>query len=77
MDGIYPCTRVCYGFSCRACFLRNMVRAIVGSLVDVGRGRRTPEWFASIIGTGTRSDAGESVPGNALFLNKVTYPPED
>ena len=58
-------------------FLRNMVRAIVGSLVDVGRGRRTPEWFASIIGTGTRSDAGESVPGNALFLNKVTYPPED
>ena len=55
-------------------FLRNMVRAIVGSLVDVGRGRRDPEWIAALIQSGTRSDAGESVPGNALFLNRVEYP---
>ena len=61
-------------FSIRADrFLRNMVRAVVGSLIDVGRGRRTPEWIRELIETGTRSDAGESVPGNALFLNKVDY----
>lgn len=54
-------------------FLRNMVRAIVGSLVDVGRGKRDTEWFANLISSGKRSDAGESVPGNALFLSEVTY----
>ena len=54
-------------------FLRNMVRAIVGSLVDVGRGRHDPEWIAALIQSGTRSDAGESVPGHALFLNRVEY----
>ena len=54
-------------------FLRNMVRAIVGSLVDVGRGRRDPSWFSALIADGTRCDAGESVPGHALFLTKVEY----
>jgi len=54
-------------------FLRNMVRATVGSLIEVGRGRRDPAWIASLIASGTRSDAGESVPGHALFLNKVSY----
>ena len=54
-------------------FLRNMVRAIVGSLIEVGRGKHEPEWIAELIATGTRSDAGESVPGHALFLNKVEY----
>ncbi len=58
-------------------FLRNMVRAIVGSLIDVGRGKHEPEWIGELIRSGTRSDAGESVPGNALFLNKVLYPPQD
>lgn len=55
-------------------FLRNMVRAIVGSLVDVGREKRDVEWFRNLIATGSRSDAGESVPGNALFLSDVCYP---
>lgn len=55
-------------------FLRNMVRAIVGSLVDVGRGKHGPEWIGELISTGSRSDAGESVPGNALFLSRVGYP---
>ena len=55
-------------------FLRNMVRAIVGSLIDVGRGKRDIEWFRRLIETGTRSDAGESVPGKALFLSEVAYP---
>lgn len=54
-------------------FLRNMVRAIVGSLIDVGRGKRKPQWIGELISTGTRCDAGESVPGNALFLCKINY----
>ena len=54
-------------------FLRNMVRAIVGSLIDVGRGKRDIRWFMELIAGGSRSDAGESVPGHALFLNAVDY----
>ena len=57
-------------------FLRNMVRAIVGSLIDVGRGKKDTEWFRRLIESGSRSDAGESVPGKALFLSGVTYPGE-
>lgn len=55
-------------------FLRNMVRATVGTLIEVGRGKHDPEWVAELIRSGTRGVAGESVPGNALFLNKVEYP---
>ncbi|MCR5003477.1 MAG: tRNA pseudouridine(38-40) synthase TruA [Bacteroidales bacterium] len=54
-------------------FLRNMVRAVVGSLLEVGRGKKNPEWIEGLISGGTRSDAGESVPGHALFLNQVKY----
>jgi tRNA pseudouridine38-40 synthase len=54
-------------------FLRNMVRATVGTLIEVGRGKHAPEWVAELIESGTRGDAGESVPGHALFLNKVEY----
>ena len=54
-------------------FLRNMVRAIVGSLVEVGRGKKEPEWIKSLVESGCRSDAGMSVPGNALFLCGVDY----
>ena len=54
-------------------FLRNMVRATVGTLIEVGRGKHAPEWVAELIERGTRGDAGESVPGHALFLNKVEY----
>ena len=54
-------------------FLRNMVRAIVGSLIEVGRGRREPEWIRELIENGTRSDAGSSVPGNALFFSGASY----
>jgi len=54
-------------------FLRNMVRAIVGTLIEVGRGKRDPAWVKELIETGTRGDAGESVPGHALFLSKVRY----
>ena len=54
-------------------FLRNMVRAVVGSLIEVGRGKQRPEWIRELVMDGTRSDAGESVPGHALFLNRVEY----
>lgn len=54
-------------------FLRNMVRAIVGTLIEVGRGRRSTESIAALIESGTRCDAGESVPGKALFLTEINY----
>ncbi len=55
-------------------FLRNMVRAIVGTLVEVGRGKLTPEGFRAVIEGKDRCRAGESMPGNALFLVDVAYP---
>lgn len=54
-------------------FLRNMVRAIVGSLIEVGRGKQKPEWIKTIIAGRDRSSAGESVPGKALFFNNAEY----
>jgi len=55
-------------------FLRNMVRAIVGTLIDVGRGTLTLDGFRKIIEKKDRCSAGSSVPGNALFLAEVKYP---
>ena len=55
-------------------FLRNMVRAIVGTLVEVGRGRLTVDGFRAIIEKKDRCSAGESMPGNALFLADISYP---
>lgn len=55
-------------------FLRNMVRAIVGTLLDVGRGKLTIEGFCRVIEGKDRCMAGTSVPGNALFLSNVEYP---
>lgn len=54
-------------------FLRNMVRAVVGTLIDVGRGRVSIEEFKEIIEGKNRSGAGESMPGNALFLERIEY----
>lgn len=55
-------------------FLRNMVRAIVGTLVEVGRGRLAPEEMNDIIERRDRSAAGTSMPGEALFLWDIQYP---
>ena len=55
-------------------FLRNMVRAVVGTLVDVGRGKITIQQFADIISAKDRCAAGTSMPAHALFLWNVTYP---
>lgn len=55
-------------------FLRNMVRAVVGTLIDVGRGKLSLDDFKKVIEGKRRSDAGESMPGHALFLENITYP---
>ncbi len=54
-------------------FLRHMVRAIVGSLVDVGRGRRSQEWMRDLIASRDRSQAGRTAPAHGLFLVCVGY----
>jgi tRNA pseudouridine38-40 synthase len=71
----YPCGEEDYiVFTVRANrFLRNMVRAMVGSLIEVGRGRQDPSWIARLIESGSRSDAGMSVPGKALFFCGASY----
>lgn len=55
-------------------FLRNMVRAVVGTLVDVGRGKLDIDGFREIIEKKDRCAAGTSMPGEALFLWDVEYP---
>jgi len=55
-------------------FLRNMVRAIVGTLYEIGIGKINLTDFATIIESQDRSQAGISVPSQGLFLTKVTYP---
>lgn len=54
-------------------FLRNMVRAVVGTLVEVGRHRMTIDDFRKVIEGKKRTEAGESMPGHALFLERVEY----
>ena len=54
-------------------FLRNMVRAMVGTLIDVGRGKRSPESMTALLESRDRCSAGESVPARALFLVDVRY----
>ncbi len=55
-------------------FLRNMVRAIVGTLLDVGEGKTSIDDFERIIKNQNRSEAGLSVPAKGLFLTKIIYP---
>ncbi|MCQ2137575.1 MAG: tRNA pseudouridine(38-40) synthase TruA [Bacteroidales bacterium] len=55
-------------------FLRNMVRAIVGTLLDIGRGKRPVEWIDEVLASGDRCAAGQSVKGEPLFLSDIRYP---
>ena len=57
-------------------FLRNMVRAIVGTLIDVGRGKVFAEDIPELLASRDRSRAGQSVPGEPLTLCGITYPYE-
>ena len=55
-------------------FLRNMVRAVVGTLLEVGKGKMTVGDVKSIIKSRDRSRAGASVPAKGLYLTGITYP---
>lgn len=55
-------------------FLRNMVRAIVGTLIDIGTQKSEPENLRNIILSKNRSNAGFSVPAHGLYLTKIVYP---
>lgn len=63
---------VCYD-AAGAGFLRHMVRTIVGSLVEVGRGYRPPTWIAEVVASRDRSRAGPTAPPQGLFLMAVAY----
>lgn len=54
-------------------FLRNMVRAVVGTLVEVGRGRLSLDEFCRVVEGKRRTEAGESMPAHALFLERIEY----
>jgi tRNA pseudouridine38-40 synthase len=56
-------------------FLRGMVRALVGTLIEVGLGKRSPEAFAELLSGRPRSAAGPTAPAHGLVLERVFYPP--
>ena len=57
-------------------FLRNMVRAVVGTLFQVGQGKMTKEQFAQVIAQQNRCSAGDSAPAQGLYLTHIQYPQE-
>lgn len=57
-------------------FLRNMVRAVVGTMINIGVGKIEVEELHNIIKSKSRSEAGFSVPAHALYLTKIEYPKE-
>jgi tRNA pseudouridine38-40 synthase len=57
-------------------FLRGMVRGLVGTLLEVGAGRRSPAGFAALLEGGRREAAGPTAPAHGLVLERVIYPPE-
>ena len=54
-------------------FLYNMVRTIAGTLVEVGRGKRPPEWIAKVIAAKDRCAAGQTAPAHGLCMQWVAY----
>ena len=55
-------------------FLRGMVRSLVGTLLEVGRGRRSPEAFRELLAGAPRAAAGPTAPAHGLCLEEVIYP---
>lgn len=56
-------------------FLRHMVRALVGAMVEIGQGKREVGCIGPLLAGASRSDAGRSAPAQGLFLWDVKYPP--
>jgi tRNA pseudouridine38-40 synthase len=54
-------------------FLKHMVRNIVGSLVEVGRGRQPPEWMLELLASRDRTISGPTAPPHGLYLDEVFY----
>jgi tRNA pseudouridine38-40 synthase len=71
--GLYPARQVQFTITANG-FLRRMVRLITGTLLDVGRGRRTVESVASALAGRDRSLASMPAPAHGLVLESVTYP---
>ncbi|MGC9471485.1 MAG: tRNA pseudouridine(38-40) synthase TruA [Bacteroidales bacterium] len=57
-------------------FLRNMVRAIVGTMIETGKGRILSDEWQTIMDSEDRSLAGPSAPAHGLYLTRIEYPPE-
>ncbi len=57
-------------------FLRNMVRAVVGTLIDVGQNKISVQRFEEVLQLKDRKLAGESAPAHALYLTEIVYPTE-
>lgn len=55
-------------------FLRNMVRAVVGTLLEIGLNRKSAHWIEEVIASKNRSEAGVSVPAKGLYLTRIVYP---
>ncbi|MCD6347850.1 MAG: tRNA pseudouridine(38-40) synthase TruA [Bacteroidales bacterium] len=73
----WQCTDILCVFKIQADrFLRNMVRAIVGTMVEVGKGKMTVDDFEAVILAKNRSSAAQSAPPEGLFLTEVNYPEE-
>jgi len=56
-------------------FLRHMIRNAVGTLVEIGLGKRGPAWMAEVLASGDRAQAGPTAPAQGLFLVSVGYDP--
>ncbi len=54
-------------------FLRHMVRALAGTLVEIGRGKRPVEWMGEVLASAARAEAGPTAPAEGLFLVQVDY----
>lgn len=75
-EGLDPDALVVYEVTGEG-FLRHMVRAIAGTLVDVGRGRHPASWVDDVLASRDRGQAGRTAPAEGLFLVRVDYAPDD
>jgi tRNA pseudouridine38-40 synthase len=73
VEGRNPQSEILIYEVCGTGFLRHMVRAIAGSLVEVGRGHRPPAWMADVLASRDRGQAGPTAPARGLFLVSVAY----